>query len=60
MAKQKRRTDSEGAENPKRSEIWFEDGNIVLEAEGTQFRVHRGILSLNSPIFNTMVQGVDN
>lgn len=25
--------------------IWFADGNIVLEAEGRQFRVHQGILA---------------
>lgn len=37
-----------------RSEIWLEDGNVVLQAEGTQFKVYRGILSLNSPVFKDM------
>jgi hypothetical protein len=33
---------------------WFDDGNIVLEAELTQFRVYRGILSAHSAIFKDM------
>lgn len=39
---------------PVRSELWFEDGTIVLEAEATQFRVYRGILAANSAIFRDM------
>ena len=34
-----------------RSDIWLEDGNIVLQAEDTQFKVHRGLLARVSPIF---------
>jgi hypothetical protein len=34
-----------------RSQYWFEDGNIVLQAENTLFRVHRSILSRHSQIF---------
>ncbi|KAF7964590.1 hypothetical protein HWV62_5375 [Athelia sp. TMB] len=37
-----------------RSEIWFEDGNVILQAENTQFKVHRGMLARNSSIFNDM------
>ena len=37
-----------------RSEIWFEDGNVVLQAENMQFKVHRGMLARNSSIFNDM------
>lgn len=37
-----------------RSEIWLEDGNVVLQAEGTQFKLHRGTLSLNSTVFKDM------
>lgn len=37
-----------------RSEPWLEDGNVVLQAEGKQFRVHRSTLSLNSSIFRYM------
>ncbi|KZP11463.1 hypothetical protein FIBSPDRAFT_899028 [Athelia psychrophila] len=37
-----------------RSDIWLEDGNIVIQAEGTQFKVYRGILAAHSPIFKDM------
>ncbi|KAI0783930.1 hypothetical protein BC629DRAFT_1518202 [Irpex lacteus] len=38
----------------KHREFWFEDGNIVLVAEGTGFRVHRGVLSRHSEVFRDM------
>lgn len=28
-----------------RSEIWYPDGSVVLQAQGTQFRVHWGVLA---------------
>ncbi|PSR72331.1 hypothetical protein PHLCEN_2v11779 [Hermanssonia centrifuga] len=34
--------------------LWFEDGNIILIAEETAFRVHRGVLSLHSEVFRNM------
>lgn len=34
--------------------IWFDDGNIVIETERVQFRVHRSILSKHSKIFADM------
>jgi|ERR1700683_2379007 hypothetical protein len=34
--------------------LWFNDGSIVLQAEMTQFRVHRSVLSANSDIFQDM------
>ncbi|KAJ7494290.1 hypothetical protein B0H11DRAFT_2004025 [Mycena galericulata] len=36
-------------------ELWFEDGNIILQAGNRQFRVHRGILARHSPIFQDML-----
>lgn len=40
---------------PVRSEsIWIRDGNIVLQAEGTQFKVYQGLLALQSVIFRDM------
>jgi len=39
----------------KRSDLWYEDGNIVLQAESTQFRVYRGILRDSSSIFDDML-----
>lgn len=35
--------------------VWFDDGNIVLEAEGKQFRVHRGVLEKHSSVFKDML-----
>ncbi|KAJ7494295.1 hypothetical protein B0H11DRAFT_1717361 [Mycena galericulata] len=36
-------------------ELWFEDGNIVIQAGNSQFRVHRGILAARSPVFQDML-----
>lgn len=37
-----------------RSELWLSDGNIVLEAENTQFRFYRGLLARHSTFFRNM------
>ncbi|KDR69183.1 hypothetical protein GALMADRAFT_77644 [Galerina marginata CBS 339.88] len=37
-----------------RSDMWFDDGNIVLQAGMTQFRVHRGIIARHSSVFKDM------
>ncbi|KAF7351138.1 BTB domain-containing protein [Mycena sanguinolenta] len=37
-----------------RSEIWYKDGSVVLQAENTQFRVYWGILSQHSPFFRDL------
>lgn len=42
------------AEAPTRLEPWFDDGNIILETEAMQFRVHRGVLAASSNIFADM------
>lgn len=34
---------------------WFDDGNIVLQAEQTLFKVYKGILSRESEVFKTMI-----
>ncbi|KAM5539614.1 hypothetical protein V8D89_006723 [Ganoderma adspersum] len=36
------------------SEIWFDDGNVVLLARGTAFRIYRGLLASQSPVFAEM------
>ncbi|CAG8567926.1 1397_t:CDS:1 [Ambispora gerdemannii] len=38
---------------------YFEDGNILLKAENTIFKVHRGILSCASVVFNDMFEKAD-
>ncbi|EPQ53807.1 hypothetical protein GLOTRDRAFT_44887 [Gloeophyllum trabeum ATCC 11539] len=35
-------------------ELWFEDGNVIFQAQRTFFRVHRGVLSANSSVFRDM------
>lgn len=54
-AKRKRTDEPETAAEPLvRSETWFHDGNIVLQADQTQFKVHKGILAANSTVFADM------
>ncbi|KAF7966722.1 hypothetical protein HWV62_37289 [Athelia sp. TMB] len=36
------------------SDIWFEDGNIVIQAERTQFKVYRGVLVEHSSVLKDM------
>ncbi|KAJ6551381.1 hypothetical protein B0H19DRAFT_1236564 [Mycena capillaripes] len=42
------------AEHLTRSDIWHDDGSVVLQAESTQFRVHWSVLSLHSTFFRDM------
>jgi hypothetical protein len=49
------RVGADPAQATTRSQIhWFDDGNIILEAGGKLFKVHRGVLSKNSGIFKDM------
>ena len=57
----RRRTESdvvidggEGSEPVVRSSIWLEDGNVVLQVDSMQFKVHRGVLKRVSTIFSDM------
>lgn len=36
------------------SEFWLSDGNVILQAESTQFRVHKSVLSMHSTVFRDM------
>ncbi|KAJ6509162.1 hypothetical protein C8R47DRAFT_1097650 [Mycena vitilis] len=36
-------------------ELWFEDGNLVIQAGNSLYRVFRGILAARSPIFQDML-----
>ncbi|KDR79510.1 hypothetical protein GALMADRAFT_1243561 [Galerina marginata CBS 339.88] len=35
-------------------DFWFEDGNIIIQAQNTQFRVYRGSIARQSTVFNVM------
>lgn len=37
-----------------RSSVWFDDGNIVIQAKETLFKVHKSVLALHSPVFKDM------
>ncbi|KAF8205575.1 hypothetical protein K438DRAFT_1964008 [Mycena galopus ATCC 62051] len=36
-------------------DLWFEDGNLVIQAGNSQYRVYRGVLAMHSPIFQDML-----
>ncbi|KAJ7672430.1 hypothetical protein DFH06DRAFT_1467891 [Mycena polygramma] len=36
-------------------ELWFEDGNLVIQADTRCFRVYRGVLGAQSPVFRDML-----
>ncbi|KAJ7119162.1 hypothetical protein C8R44DRAFT_540134, partial [Mycena epipterygia] len=36
-------------------ELWFEDGNLIIQAGNSQFRVYRGVLATRSPVFQDML-----
>ncbi|KAL1700927.1 hypothetical protein EV121DRAFT_283046 [Schizophyllum commune] len=52
-ATKRKRSDLDDALNESniRSEVWFDDGNIVLQAENVQFKFYKGLLATYSPFF---------
>ena len=34
--------------------LWFEDGNVVVIAQNTAFRFHKGVLALHSQVFRDL------
>ncbi|KAJ7432201.1 hypothetical protein B0H11DRAFT_1890584 [Mycena galericulata] len=46
--------DSDAIPVPTRSKIWMPYGDIILQAEFTQFRVNRDVLAQQSPVFKDM------
>ncbi|KAJ7175374.1 hypothetical protein C8R46DRAFT_890947 [Mycena filopes] len=51
----RRRTEAE-ADAPlvRSTEYWFDDGNIIVQVESTQFRLTRSLLSMHSSVFRDM------
>lgn len=55
----RKRTDSSSEDAtapvaPVRSDIWYDDGNVILQAGGLQFKVHKSILAQSSSVFKDM------
>jgi hypothetical protein len=42
------------------SEVWYEDGNVIIRAESTLFRVHRSILSAHSPVLRNSLASLSD
>ena len=40
----------------KHPHLWFDDGNVILIAEGTGFCVYRGVLARQSEVFRDTVE----
>ena len=36
-------------------DLWFEDGNLILQAENKLFRIYRGLLGARSSVFKDML-----
>ncbi|PSR72594.1 hypothetical protein PHLCEN_2v11587 [Hermanssonia centrifuga] len=53
-SKKRTREDSEPLKIDRDELLWYEDGNIVLHVESTQFRVHKSILASKSIIFKDL------
>ncbi|KAJ6603345.1 hypothetical protein DFH09DRAFT_1458786 [Mycena vulgaris] len=52
-------TETDPAEvDPIRSDIWFDDGNIVIQTENVQFRVYKGPLCSDSHVLKQMVEDI--
>ncbi|KAJ7490865.1 hypothetical protein FB451DRAFT_1124420 [Mycena latifolia] len=47
--------DTEQNAPQRRQELWFEDGNLVIQAGNSQFRVYRGTLAARSAVFQDML-----
>ncbi|KAJ6500864.1 hypothetical protein C8R45DRAFT_863701 [Mycena sanguinolenta] len=43
--------DSQRTEPTRVQDLWFDDGNLIIQAGNSQYRVYRGILAKHSPIF---------
>ncbi|KAJ7134290.1 hypothetical protein C8R44DRAFT_696702 [Mycena epipterygia] len=54
--KRRRTDDADTSETPvmRSTEYWFDDGNVILEVESTQFRLTKSMLSMHSTVFRDM------
>ncbi|KAF7291416.1 F-box domain-containing protein [Mycena indigotica] len=55
----RKRPDSEAASDTIiRSEVWFEDGNLLVQVQTTQFRLFRGSLAFHSPKLKALIEAL--
>ena len=47
-------TPSEVERLPQYQDLWFEDGSIVIAAQATSYRLHRGVLARHCGVFRDM------
>lgn len=50
-----RSTQARPSDREQDEELWFQDGTIILACRGTAFRVYRGPLIDQSPVFGDML-----
>ena len=48
------RTTSDAPAVERHPEVWLSDGNIVVVAQNTAFRIHKSVVSLHSPVFRDL------
>ena len=53
-SKERVRVSHNGAMLDQHEEFWFIDGNLILVARDTAFRVYRGLLTVQSQVFDDM------
>lgn len=54
LTKRSRTEDCGDSQEVKRGVPYYNDGNIILDVDGTHFRVYKGILAASSTIFADM------
>lgn len=50
---EKPQSGSSGTKRP-HTDFWFDDGNVILQAEDRLFKIHRGVLARRSEVFRDM------
>lgn len=45
-----------GFERPRSEQLWFYDGNIIIQTPAKQYRVHRSVLAMHSTFFKDMFE----
>ncbi|KAH6907598.1 hypothetical protein BKA70DRAFT_1283490 [Coprinopsis sp. MPI-PUGE-AT-0042] len=53
--RQRKDSDASVSAITRSADFWFEDGNLVLQAEGTQFKIHKGLLARHSVVLRDML-----